>query len=110
MQMPVKTRSSQKTPSRSASKSNRNSYLHGATDEAELGGGDDEDDEPSNRGDPDDLVKDYIRHLSFDKSEEDNTQYLQVRSHSSLDKIRSSTVSVTALTRPSSDSRGSSMR
>ncbi|KAG3199090.1 hypothetical protein PC128_g5535 [Phytophthora cactorum] len=68
MQTPVKTRSSKKTPSRCASRSSRNIYLHGAADKTELGGGDNEDDEPSNRGGPDDSINDdYSRHLSFNK-------------------------------------------
>ncbi|KAG2895383.1 hypothetical protein PC117_g23269 [Phytophthora cactorum] len=54
---------------------------------AELGGGNGKDDEPRYRGDPGDFVKDYIRHLSFDKADQDTTQYLEVRSHVSLNKI-----------------------
>ncbi|KAG4233876.1 hypothetical protein PC116_g17939 [Phytophthora cactorum] len=87
MQIPVTVRTSKKTPSRSASKGSRNSCLHSAAVGTELGGGDDEDAEPCDRGDPGALVKGYIRHLSFDKAEEDNSQYLEVRSHASLDKI-----------------------
>ncbi|KAG3128939.1 hypothetical protein PI126_g21165 [Phytophthora idaei] len=76
-----------RTLSRSASKSNRYGYLYDAAAEAELGGGNGEDDEPRYRGDPGDFGKDYIRHLSFDKADEDTKQYLEVRSHASLNKI-----------------------
>ncbi|KAG2762178.1 hypothetical protein Pcac1_g25998 [Phytophthora cactorum] len=76
-----------RTLSRSASKSNRYGYLYDAAAEAELGGGNGKDDEPRYRGDPGDFVKDYIRHLSFDKADQDTTQYLEVRSHVSLNKI-----------------------
>ncbi|KAG3198805.1 hypothetical protein PC128_g5739 [Phytophthora cactorum] len=77
---------------------------------AELGGGDNEDDEPNYRGDPDGSVRDYIRHLSFDKAEEDTTQYLGVHSHASLDKIAEFDGKCYALTRRSNGSRGSSMK
>ncbi|KAG3235057.1 hypothetical protein PI124_g19907 [Phytophthora idaei] len=70
MQTPMEARSVKRTPSRNASKSSRYSYMY---DEAELGGGNGEDEEPCYRGDPNDSVKNYIRHLSFDNTEEDTT-------------------------------------
>ncbi|GMF17651.1 unnamed protein product [Phytophthora fragariaefolia] len=39
------------------------------------------------RGDRDETVKDQIRRLSYDEAERDNSQYLELRSHFSLDKV-----------------------
>ncbi|KAG3084657.1 hypothetical protein PI125_g19445 [Phytophthora idaei] len=69
MQTTMKARSVKQTLCSNASKSSRYSYL------------------TSYRGDPGDSVKDFIRHLSFDRTEENITQYLKIHSHTSLDKI-----------------------
>ncbi|GMF63360.1 unnamed protein product [Phytophthora fragariaefolia] len=55
-------------------------------DEAELGGGDSDDDRDY-RDNAEDSAKDVIRRLSLDDAERDRGHYLEVRSHASLDKI-----------------------
>ncbi|RAW39971.1 hypothetical protein PC110_g3794 [Phytophthora cactorum] len=65
IQTTMKARSVKQTLCSNASKSSRYSYW----------------------GDPGDSVKDFIRHLSFDRTEENITQYLKIHSHTSLDKI-----------------------
>ncbi|KAG3045448.1 hypothetical protein PC128_g23473 [Phytophthora cactorum] len=64
----VKARSAKRTPGPNASTSSRYGYMYDAADEVELGGGNDKDDGLSYRGDTDDSVKGYIRHLSVDKA------------------------------------------
>ncbi|KAI9981168.1 hypothetical protein PInf_010853 [Phytophthora infestans] len=62
--------------------------LYDAADEAEAYEEDEEDDDAFDvRGNRKETVRDYIRNLSFDAAEEDSTQYLEVRTHASLDKI-----------------------
>ncbi|KAE8973984.1 hypothetical protein PF005_g29019 [Phytophthora fragariae] len=41
----------------------------------------------SDRGDREETVKDQIRRLSYDDDERDDTKYLEIRTHFSLDKI-----------------------
>ncbi|KAI9993485.1 hypothetical protein PInf_015568 [Phytophthora infestans] len=73
---------------RSRRNAGRYRELYDAADEAEAYKEDEEDDDAFDvRGTREETVKDYIRSLSFDAAEEDSTQYLEVRSHASLDKI-----------------------
>ncbi|GMF38680.1 unnamed protein product [Phytophthora fragariaefolia] len=60
--------------------------FYDAADEAELGGGD-SDDDSDYRDNAKDSAKDVIRRLSLDDAERDRGHYLEVRSHASLDKI-----------------------
>ncbi|GMF48196.1 unnamed protein product [Phytophthora fragariaefolia] len=60
-------------------------HFYDASDEAELG--DSRDDPADLRGDRDDTVKDQIRRLSYDEAERDNSQYVDLRTHFSLDKV-----------------------
>ncbi|KAG3131360.1 hypothetical protein PI126_g20094, partial [Phytophthora idaei] len=64
---PVEARAVKRTPNRNTSKSSR--YFDEAVDEPEYGGSNDEDVGSTDRGDSDNSVNDYIRHLSFDKTE-----------------------------------------
>ncbi|KAE9277711.1 hypothetical protein PF008_g28791, partial [Phytophthora fragariae] len=56
--------------------------LYDASDNAELG-----DEDFYDRGDQEETVKDQIRRLSYDDDERDDTKYLEIRTHFSLDKI-----------------------
>ncbi|EGZ04430.1 hypothetical protein PHYSODRAFT_343274 [Phytophthora sojae] len=73
-----------KTPTRGKQPSGRYAELFDAADAAELS---DSDDGREYQNSADESVKDVIKHLSFDDTESDRTQYLEVRTHASLDKI-----------------------
>ncbi|EGZ26803.1 hypothetical protein PHYSODRAFT_255248 [Phytophthora sojae] len=73
-----------KTPTRGKQPSGRYAELFGAADAAELS---DSDDGREYLNSAKESVKDVIKHLSFDDAESDRTQYLEVRTHASLDKI-----------------------
>ncbi|GMF24920.1 unnamed protein product [Phytophthora fragariaefolia] len=62
----------------------RYDHLNDASDEAELG--DSLDDSVDLSGGRDETVKDQIRRLSYDEAERDGGQYLEIRTHFSLDK------------------------
>ncbi|GMF22775.1 unnamed protein product [Phytophthora fragariaefolia] len=63
----------------------RYDHLNDASDEAELG--DSLDDSVDLSGGRDETVKDQIRRLSYDEAERDGGQYLEIRTHFSLDKV-----------------------
>ncbi|GMF54510.1 unnamed protein product [Phytophthora fragariaefolia] len=67
-------------------RSARYAEFYDAADEAELGGGDSDDDRDY-RDNAEDSAKDVIRRLSLDDAERDRGHYLEVRSHASLVKI-----------------------
>ncbi|GMF56490.1 unnamed protein product [Phytophthora fragariaefolia] len=73
------------TPKKGKPRGGRYDHLYVASDEAELG--DSRDDSADLRGDRDETVKDQIRRLSYDKAERDTSQYLELRTHFSLDKV-----------------------
>ncbi|EGZ29320.1 hypothetical protein PHYSODRAFT_474393 [Phytophthora sojae] len=73
-----------KTPTRGKQPSGRYAELFDAADAAELS---DSDDGREYLNLAEESVKDVIKHLSFDDAESDRTQYLEVRTHASLDKI-----------------------
>ncbi|GMF59156.1 unnamed protein product [Phytophthora fragariaefolia] len=73
------------TPKKGKPRGGRYNHLYGASDEAELG--DSRDDSADLRGDRDETVKYQIRRLSYDEAERDNSQYLELRTHFSLDKV-----------------------
>ncbi|EGZ13216.1 hypothetical protein PHYSODRAFT_259149 [Phytophthora sojae] len=73
-----------KTPTRGKQPSGRYAELFDAADAAELS---DSDDGREYLNSAEKSVKDVIKHLSFDDAESDRTQYLEVRTHASLDKI-----------------------
>ncbi|GMF61213.1 unnamed protein product [Phytophthora fragariaefolia] len=74
------------TPKTLKGRSARYTEFYDAADEAELGGGDSDDDQDY-RDNAEDSAKDVIRRLSLDDAERDRGHYLEVRSHASLDKI-----------------------
>ncbi|GMF62210.1 unnamed protein product [Phytophthora fragariaefolia] len=74
------------TPKTLKGRSTRYAEFYDAADEAELGGGDSDDDQDY-RDNAEDSAKDVIRRLSLDDAERDRGHYLEVRSHASLDKI-----------------------
>ncbi|GMF59189.1 unnamed protein product [Phytophthora fragariaefolia] len=74
------------TPKTLKGRSARYAKFYDAADEAELGGGDSDDDRDY-RDSAEDSAKDVIRRLSLDYAERDRGHYLEVRSHASLDKI-----------------------
>ncbi|GMF57267.1 unnamed protein product [Phytophthora fragariaefolia] len=67
-------------------RSARYAEFYDAADEAALGGND-SDDGHDYRDGAEDSAKDVIRRLNLDDAERDRSQYLEVRSHASLDKI-----------------------
>ncbi|KAE9274476.1 hypothetical protein PF008_g29582 [Phytophthora fragariae] len=69
-------------PKKDRPSSGRFDHLYDASDNAEL-----DDDDFYNRGDQEETVKDQIRRLSYDDDERDDTKYLEIRTHFSLDKI-----------------------
>ncbi|KAE8962327.1 hypothetical protein PR001_g29736, partial [Phytophthora rubi] len=69
-------------PKKDRPSSGRFDHLYDASDNAELG-----DDDFYDRGDQEETVKDQIRRLSYDDDERDDTKYLEIRTHFSLDKI-----------------------
>ncbi|GMF62359.1 unnamed protein product [Phytophthora fragariaefolia] len=73
------------TPKKGKPRGGRYDHLYDASDEDELG--DSRDDSADPRGDRDETMKDQIRRLSYDEAERDNSQYLELRTHFSLDKI-----------------------
>ncbi|GMF50452.1 unnamed protein product [Phytophthora fragariaefolia] len=74
------------TPKTLKGRGARYAEFYDAADEAELGG-DDSDDGRDYRDGAEDSAKDVIWRLSLDDAERDRGQYLEVRSHASLDKI-----------------------
>ncbi|GMF59262.1 unnamed protein product [Phytophthora fragariaefolia] len=74
------------TPKTLKGRSARYAEFYDAADEAELGGGDSDDDRDY-RDNAEDSAKDVIRRLSLDDAKRDRGHYLEVRSHASLDKI-----------------------
>ncbi|GMF56598.1 unnamed protein product [Phytophthora fragariaefolia] len=73
------------TPKKGKPRGGRYDHLYDASDEAELG--DSRDDSANLRGDRDETVKYQIRRLSYDEAERDSSQYLELRTHFSLDKV-----------------------
>ncbi|EGZ15249.1 hypothetical protein PHYSODRAFT_260030 [Phytophthora sojae] len=73
-----------KMPTRGKQPSGRYAELFDAADAAELS---DSEDGREYLDLAEESVKDVIKHLSFDDAESDRTQYLEVRTHASLDKI-----------------------
>ncbi|GMF47220.1 unnamed protein product [Phytophthora fragariaefolia] len=73
------------TPKKGKPRGGRYDHLYDASDEAELG--DSRDDSADLRGDRDETAKDQIRRLSYDEAERDSSQYLELRTHFSLDKV-----------------------
>ncbi|EGZ11060.1 hypothetical protein PHYSODRAFT_337821 [Phytophthora sojae] len=73
-----------KTPTRGKQPSGRYAELFDAADAAEFS---DSDDGREYLNSADESLKDVIKHLSFDDTESDRTQYLEVRTHASLDEI-----------------------
>ncbi|GMF61196.1 unnamed protein product [Phytophthora fragariaefolia] len=73
------------TPKKGKPRGGRYDHLHDASDEAELG--DSQDDSADLRGDRDETVKDQICRLSYDEAEQDSSQYLELRTRFSLDKV-----------------------
>ncbi|GMF47171.1 unnamed protein product [Phytophthora fragariaefolia] len=73
------------TPKKGKLRGGRYDHLYNASDEAELG--DSRDDSTDPRGDRDETVKDQIRRLSYDEAERDDSQYLEQRTHFSLDMV-----------------------
>ncbi|GMF55729.1 unnamed protein product [Phytophthora fragariaefolia] len=73
------------TPKKGKPRGGRYDHVYDASDEAELD--DSRDDSADLRGDRDEAVKDQIRRLSYDEAERDSSQYLELRTHFSLDKV-----------------------
>ncbi|GMF57177.1 unnamed protein product [Phytophthora fragariaefolia] len=73
------------TPKKGKPRGGRYDHLYDASDEAEVG--DSRDDSADLRGDRDEKVKDQIRRLSYYEAERDNSKYLELRTHFSLDKV-----------------------
>ncbi|GMF64207.1 unnamed protein product [Phytophthora fragariaefolia] len=73
------------TPKKGKPRGGRYDHRYDASDEAELG--DSRDDSADPRGDRDETVKDQIRRLNYDEAERDNSQYLELRTHFSRDKV-----------------------
>ncbi|GMF49016.1 unnamed protein product [Phytophthora fragariaefolia] len=73
------------TPKKGKARGGRYDHFYDASDEAELG--DSRDDTADLRGDRDEKVKYRIRRLSYDEAERDSSQYLELRTHFSLDKV-----------------------
>ncbi|GMF61224.1 unnamed protein product [Phytophthora fragariaefolia] len=73
------------TPKKGKPRGGRYDHLYDASDEAELG--DSRDDSADLRGDRDEMVKDQIRRLSYYEAERGGSQYLERRTHFSLDKV-----------------------
>ncbi|KAE8959400.1 hypothetical protein PF011_g30445 [Phytophthora fragariae] len=69
-------------PKKDRPSSGRFDHLYDASDNAELG-----DDDFYDRGDQEETVKDQIRRLGYDDDERDDTKYLEIRTHFSLDNI-----------------------
>ncbi|GMF45094.1 unnamed protein product [Phytophthora fragariaefolia] len=73
------------TPKKGKPRGGRYDHLYDTSDEAELD--DSRDDSGDLSGDRDETVKDQIRRISYDEAERDNNQYLELRTHFSLDKV-----------------------
>ncbi|GMF48470.1 unnamed protein product [Phytophthora fragariaefolia] len=73
------------TPKKGKPRGGRFDHLYDASGEVELD--DSRDDLADLRGDRDETVKDQIRRLSYDEAERDGGQYLELRTHFSLDKV-----------------------
>ncbi|GMF47864.1 unnamed protein product [Phytophthora fragariaefolia] len=73
------------TPKEGKPRGGRYDHLYDASGKAELG--DSRDDSADPRRDRDETVKGQIRRLGYDEAERDNSQYLELRTHFSLDKV-----------------------
>ncbi|GMF30571.1 unnamed protein product [Phytophthora fragariaefolia] len=73
------------TPKKGKPRGGRYTHIYDTSDEAELG--DSRDNSADLRGDRDETVKDQIRRLSYDEAERDSSQYLELRTHFSLEKV-----------------------
>ncbi|GMF60164.1 unnamed protein product [Phytophthora fragariaefolia] len=82
--VPTRTRTCL-TPKKGKPSGGRYDHLYDASDEAELG--DSRDDSADLRGGRDETVKNQIHRLSYDEAERDSSQYLELVTHFSLDKV-----------------------
>ncbi|GMG17481.1 unnamed protein product [Phytophthora fragariaefolia] len=73
------------TPKKGKPRGGRYDHIYDASHEAELG--DSRDDSADLKGDRDETVNYQSRRLSYDEAERDSSQYLEPRTHFSLDKV-----------------------
>ncbi|GMF52379.1 unnamed protein product [Phytophthora fragariaefolia] len=73
------------TPKKGKPRGGRYDHLYDTSEEAELG--DSLDDSAGLRGDREETVKAQIRRFSYDETEQDAGQYLELRTHFLLDKV-----------------------